>query len=194
MSRSYYVIELSARWLTILLVTLGLLMVVAFGLGYGAAWSTMRDGAPEDAAAPSATPEIETEVIPEPTPPTPPPSATAPAATATPRPAPPTAAPPPVSSPTPKPTVQPPPTEAPEGSFWVQVLASSQEGSISEARDKLERLGFDRDHQELVLAEVVGGSELIKLRVGPFPDRRSADRVVQRMRSAGFPDAWVVVP
>jgi cell division septation protein DedD len=154
----------------------------------------MRDGAPEDAAAPSATPDMETEIIPEPTPPTPPATAAAPAATATPRPAAPTAAPSDAPSPTPEPTVQPPPTEAPDASFWVQVLASSQEGSISEARGKLERLGFDREHQEVVRTEVVGGNELIKLRVGPLPDRRSADRVVQRMRSAGFPDAWVVVP
>ena len=35
MSRSYYVIELSARWLTVLLIALALIMVLAFALGYG---------------------------------------------------------------------------------------------------------------------------------------------------------------
>jgi len=76
----------------------------------------------------------------------------------------------------------------------VQVLASSRRESITDARAKVERLGFDRDHQRIVRSKVVGGNELIKLRVGPFPDRASADRVLQRMRAAGFPDAWVVVP
>jgi len=46
----------------------------------------------------------------------------------------------------------------------------------------------------VVHSPVAGGTELIKLRVGPFPNRDSADRVLQRMRSADFPDAWVVVP
>ena len=65
---------------------------------------------------------------------------------------------------------------------------------MEEARAKLVGLGFDLDHQRLVHSPVAGGNELIKLRVGPFPNRDSADRVLQRMRSAGFPDAWVVVP
>ena len=41
MSRSYYVIELSARWLTVLLIALALIMGIAFALGYGAAWSVL---------------------------------------------------------------------------------------------------------------------------------------------------------
>ena len=43
-------------------------------------------------------------------------------------------------------------------------------------------------------ARVAGGDELHKLRVGPFPDRESADRVAERMRASGFPDAWIVAP
>ena len=67
MSRSYYVIELSARWLTVLLVALAVLMVLAFGLGYGAAWSVLGDGGDPAQGGPNPTPLIETEVIGDPT-------------------------------------------------------------------------------------------------------------------------------
>ncbi|MEE4272991.1 MAG: SPOR domain-containing protein [Thermoanaerobaculales bacterium] len=201
MSRSYYVIELSARWLTVLLVALALLMVLAFGLGYGAAWSVKDEGPAAGAAGPAPTPLVQEEVILEPggrddQPPAP----TRPAATPTPRPMPSTPAPA-----TPRPTVVVPreePTRVPtpkplqekvEG-FWVQVLASSKEASIADARAKLGGQGFDAEHQKVVRTEVAGGAILYKLRVGPLPDRASADRVLQRMRSAGFPDAWVVAP
>ena len=193
MSRSYYVIELSARWLTVLLVALALLMVLAFGLGYGAARSIKGNDPSPAVVGPAATPEIEEEVIPDPTPglitPTP-----------TPKPMPPTALPPTPPAPTrtpaeePKPTATPRPAAEPVSGFWVQVLASSKDASITDARRKLVGLGFDLDHQKVVRSTVAGGNELIKLRVGPFPDRASADRVLQRMRAADFPDAWVVAP
>jgi cell division septation protein DedD len=192
MSRSYYVIELSARWLTVLLVGLAVLMVLAFGLGYGAA----RSGGGADprplSGDPTPTPEIETEVIPDPTVPAGQPSPTVPAATPTPRPAPPTAAPP--TRPPATATPEPVPTKAAVTGFWVQILASSRQASIDDASARLIGLGFDREHQTQIRTEVAGGNELIKLRVGPFPDRASADRVLERMRSADFPDAWVVVP
>jgi len=190
-SRSYYVIELSARWLTVLLVALAVLMVLAFGLGYGAALSVKGESF-GPAGEPTPTPLVMTEVILDPTVPVPPLTPTLPAATATARPMPPAAvAPTPVPA-TPKP--EPRPTEKAADGFWVQVLASSKEASIAEARTKLIGLGFDRDHQILVRSDVAGGNELIKLRVGPFLNRVSADRVQQRMRAADFPDAWVVVP
>ena len=192
MSRSYYVIELTARWLTILLVVLALLMVVAFCLGYGAAFSIHAGGTAVVGASP--TPVVMTEVVLDATEEEPQPSPTAPAATATPRSKPPTAVPstPVPATPTPKP--KPQPTEVPDDGFWVQVMASSKESTIAEARTKLVGLGFDRDHQKVTRAEVAGGNELLKLRVGPFPNRASADRVLQRMRAADFSDAWVVVP
>ena len=192
MSRSYYVIELSARWLTILLVGLAVLMVLAFGLGYGAARSAGGDGPGPISDGATPTPVIETEVIAESTPPARPPAPTVPAATPTSRPVPPTVAPPtaPPATATPKPK----PPEKPAAGFGVQILASSSQESIEEARTKLVGFGFDREHQRVFRAEVVGGNELFKLRVGPFPDRPSADRVLQRMRAADFPDAWVVVP
>jgi len=193
MGRSYYVIELSARWLTVLLVALALLMVTAFSLGYGAAWSvkSVRSGPAADA---SPTPVVMTEVVLDPTVPEPQRSPTTPAATATPRPMPPTVVPPTPIRATPTPKAKPSPTAKPSSDFWVQVMASSHEATIAEARTKLVGLGFDMDHQRVVHSPVAGGNELIKLRVGPFPNRDSADRVLQRMRSADFPDAWVVVP
>ena len=193
MSRSYYVIELTARWLTVLLVSLALLMVIAFCLGYGAAVAVHADGSvPGSESTP--TPLVMTEVVIDATPPQPQKSPTLPVATATAPPAPPTVAPPTKVPATPTPKEQPSPTAKPDDRFWVQVLASAKEASIEQARTKLIGLGFDRDHQDVVRSEVAGGDVLFKLRVGPFPNRKSADRVLQRMQAAEFPDAWVVVP
>jgi cell division septation protein DedD len=186
MSRSYYVIELSARWLTVLLVALALVMIVAFALGYGAAWSVLTAEQPvgemtalQAAATPTEIPEV---VIPtaiadaavQPT--------TTETPTSTPRPPEPTA-------------TKPPPTAAPASSdFFVQVLASSRSQSVEAARSKLEGLGFPPENQHLITVQEAGSPTLYKLRLGPFPDRDSADRVAQRMSAAGFPDAWVVSP
>jgi len=186
MSRSYYVIELSARWLTVLLIALALVMIIAFALGYGAAWSVLTAEQPagemtalQAAATPTDIPEmvIPTAIA----------DATArPAATATP-----TATPRP---PAPTPTT-PPPTATPASTdFFVQVLASSRSASVESARTKLEGLGFPRENQHLITVQDAGSPTLYKLRLGPFPDRGSADRVAQRMSAAGFPDAWVVAP
>jgi cell division septation protein DedD len=195
MSRSYYVIELSARWLTVLLAALALLMVLAFGLGFGAARS-MGTAGDVPSIGPTATPLVTTEVVVDETPTAVVPRE--PVATATPTPEPPTPRTPTLVPATPSavpatPTAKPEPTLAADG-FWVQVIASSRRSTIDSARTALVGLGFDSDHQQVTTSEVAGGGELHKLRVGPFPDRASADRVVKRMRSADFPDAWVVVP
>ncbi len=188
MSRSYYVIELTARWLTVLLVALALVMVLAFALGYGAAWSVISSetGQTETMTALQAAPtetEIPEVVIPTEVPQpearptsTPPPEPTA------------TSTPEPTRPPTPAPTATKVETE-----FFVQVLASSQSVPIAQARDKLEKLGFAGDHQHLTTVDD-NNVTLYKLRIGPFPDRASADRVAQRMSSSGFPDSWVVSP
>jgi len=186
MSRSYYVIELSARWLTVLLIALALVMIIAFALGYGAAWSvlTAEQPAGEITALQAATTPTE---IPEVVIPTAIADATArPAATATP-----TAT---QRPPAPTPTT-PPPTATPATTdFFVQVLASSRSASVESARTKLEGLGFPRENQNVITVQDAGSPALYKLRLGPFPDRASADRVSQRMSAAGFPDAWVVAP
>ena len=193
MSRSYYVIELSARWLTVLLIALAVLMVLAFGLGYGAALRVAGESV-APAGEPTPTPLVMTEVILDSDETEPTPIPTTPAAAPTAKPKPPTAVVPTRVPPTATPKPQPSPTEKPDDGFWVQVLASSKDATVEEARTKLVGLGFDRDHQQVVRSEVAGGNELFKLRVGPFPNRASADRVLQRMRAADFPDAWVVVP
>ncbi len=190
MSRSYYVIELSARWLTVLLVALAVVMVLAFGLGYGAAWSVLSGERTNDddgltalrgAATPTAVPEV---VIPTPV--------FTPFDISEP-----TSEPEPTATPEPEPTV--PPTPRPTATqavtdFFVQVLASSKLPTVEEARTKLEGLGFPRDHQHLITVQNPGSAALYKLRVGPFIDRASAERVSQRMSAAGFPDSWVVAP
>jgi cell division septation protein DedD len=185
MSRSYYVIELSARWLTVLLVALALVMVLAFALGYGAAWSVLSSETARPAVAVATATAAPTDI----------PGVVIPtlAATATRQPTPTAPA-----TPTAMPTQAPPtPTRTkvptPENiEFFVQVLASSNSSSVAAARTKLEGLGFPRDHQHLITLQEAGTGTLYKLRIGPFPDRGSADRVAQRMSAAGFPDSWVV--
>ncbi len=188
MRRSYYQIDLSARWLTVLLVSLALVMVLAFALGYGAAWSVLSNEqdthgmtALQAAATPTSIPEV---VIPTSVP------AAAAVPTATPPPEP-TATPEP--EPTAPPTPRPEPTAAPD-EFFVQVVAVSRKQSVDEARTKLEGLGFSSERQHLITVQDPGSPALYKLRIGPFPDRTSADRVARRMSAAGFQNAWVVVP
>jgi len=193
MSRTYYVIELTARWLTALLVGFALLVAAAFALGYGAAFSVLTggDGQEPAPAGPQPTPTV-TAVFIAPTA-TPVVVATAPP-TATPVPQV-TEPPAPTATPAPPSPTPPPPTATPgDDRMWVQVLASSRPEAVDEARGRLEQLGFPREHQEVVETAVAGGNVLYKVRVGPFPDRNSADRVVLRMQAAGFPDAWVVTP
>ena len=186
MSRSYYVIELSARWLTVLLIALALVMIIAFALGYGAAWSVLTgEKTPGEMTALQAAP-TPTD-IPEMVIPTVIADATSqPTATSTP-----TATPPP---PEPTPTTLAPTATPATTDFFVQVLASSKNDSVEAARTKLEGLGFPRDHQHLITVQDAGSPTLYKIRLGPFPDRSSADRVAQRMSAAGFPDSWVVAP
>jgi cell division protein FtsN len=190
MAPTYYVIELSARWLTVLLVALAVVMVLAFAFGYGAAWSVLS---PDRVAGPlpsersellgAVTPDaIPEQVIDAPTlvPPTRSPVATAP----------------PTATPVPAPTRVPPtvaPTPSADG-YYVQVLASSTAQAMEGAEQKVADLGFSSDHRHITTTQVAGGSVLYKLRIGPFPDRDSADRVMGRMRVSGFPDAWVVAP
>ncbi len=202
MSRTYYVIELTARWLTALVVGLAVLLALAFALGYGAAWSVLggRMSPPPVPVAAVPTPTV-TAVYVAPTSPVtaatrtpPPPAATA---TATPSAVPrrPTATPRPAATATPRPAATATPTAVmADAGLWVQVLATGRRESAAEARSKLERLGFPADHQQLVESSVAGGNVLLKVRVGPFPDRESAERVVRRMQAEGFPDAWVVTP
>jgi cell division septation protein DedD len=192
MAPSYYVIELTARWLAILLAALAVVMILAFVFGYGAAWSVLEQQAPPPvamAAGPSGGTPTPTPIEVRISAPEPSPTVEAPApATATPQP-PATATPSPPATPTP----QPPPEERDDG-FWVQVLASTTSEAVERSRGQLEELGFTEARQRVVRSRESEGNELYKLRVGPFPDRDSAERVAKRMQASGFPDAWVVAP
>jgi len=192
MAPSYYVIELTARWLAVLLAALAGVMILAFVFGYGAAWSVLEQQAPPPraiAAGPSGGTPTPTPVEVRIAAADPSPTIEAPApATATPR-LPATATPRPPATPTP----QPPPKERDKG-FWVQILASTTLEAVERSRGKLEELGFTDARQRVVRSRESDGNELFKLRVGPFPDRESAERVAKRMQASGFPDAWVVAP
>ena len=196
MAPSYYVIELTARWLAALLVTLALVMILAFVFGYGAAWSVLeheaRPSMPAPAGLPAATPTptpVELRVAPA-----------DPASTATPE-LQETATPEPAAAEIPEPeppaTPRPQPTAVPEAvgeGYWVQVLASSSPDTVARAQATLVKQGFTAERQLVVRAPDSTGNELLKLRVGPFPDHASADRVAKRMQGSGFSGAWVVAP
>jgi cell division septation protein DedD len=196
MAPSYYVIELTARWLAALLVTLALVMILAFVFGYGAAWSVLEHEArptqPVKMAAAVSTPTptpVELRVAPADPAPTATPWLLA---TATPEPVPtPPPEPEPTATPRPRPTATPEPVE--EG-YWVQVLASSSPETVAKAQTALQKQGFAADRQLVVRGPDGAGNELLKLRVGPFPDHASADRVARRMQGSGFSGAWVVAP
>jgi len=208
MSRTYYVIELTPRWLAILLVAMAGLMMLAFVGGYGAAWSTLGGTGGGDIRSPAGVEDEIVEVdIDEPQ------GSEIVASVATPDPPKPTVTPiveavepTPVPEPTatPQPTAPPQPTAIPmvavpsgtprPAGFQVQVLASSRIQTIEKARRQLVDVGFPNSEHQVVETRVAGGGILLKLRIGPFPDHASAERVMRRMRSGGFPDAWVVKP
>ncbi len=217
MAQSYYVIELTLKWLILLLAGLALLMVLAFVGGYGAAWSVFRAEGGLVEATP--TPRVLSVELPEetepkvvlseatPVPPrptlvpraggssvgkqklseSPVPTHTVPAKT-------------PTRAPTPRPTATPKaratksPKKAAATVFWVQVLASRHIEAIEKARRMLVEIGFPNDHHRVIESRVAGGGTLLKLRVGPFPDHESAERVRSRLQKKKFPDAWVVKP
>ncbi len=192
MKSSYFVIELSSRWLTVLLAALAVSLIMAFAFGYGAAWSVLSahpplSTPPTIALAPTATPPLPAPIV----------AVALAEATATPAPVP-TEAPTVASTPPPATATPVPPTATPTaaatGVFWVQVVASNQRETLHRAGPKLVELGFGPKNQRVEVSQVAGGGELYKLRIGPFPDRASADRVAKRMRAAGFGDAWVVAP
>ena len=202
MPSTYYQIELSARALTALLVALAVLMVLAFALGYGAAWSVLatperQTGPPRrpmavptalpatptwtPAAAPPALPEVVSTAVP-----------TVPLPTATAVPAPPLEpSPPATATPPPAPTAAP--VAEPAG-FWVQVVAAGNRRVAADAGKKVEKLGFPPDHQRILAGTAANGRPVFKVQVGPLPARDSANRVVQRLKAGGFRDAWIVLP
>jgi cell division septation protein DedD len=194
MSPTYYQIELSARMLTVLLVTLALLLVLAFAFGYGAAWSVLGGDRDEPTArvtdgqtpAPTVAVAQPTRMVETVSVPALQPARSEPTATPRPRP-----------TATPRPLVRPP-TQVPvvpgQKYFWVQVLAGRSASAIEKAQATIEQAGYPRSLQRIVRSNVAGGGILYKLRIGPLPDRAAANRVVEKVRNVGFPDAWVLQP
>lgn len=222
MAGKYYIIELPLKWLILLLLGMALLMVLAFGGGYGAAWSVFRAQgyAPEELVSAMEMPaeEISTETQPkvilsEATPIVPQPTVSPGVSPAQVGPSPtpvkkavaiPEAVPTNVAGRTGQGAPQPGLTAEKAGVaprakpvspvFLVQVLASGHVAAIEKARKQLVEIGFPNDHHRVVESRLAGGGVLLKLRVGPFPDHVSAQRVKMRLQHKGFPDAWVVVP
>lgn len=74
------------------------------------------------------------------------------------------------------------------------MLAVRHAEAVATARAKLIDLDFPRGRHWVVQTPTAEGTVLYKVRIGPFPDRASAERVTRRMQASGFPDAWVVTP
>jgi cell division protein FtsN len=84
----------------------------------------------------------------------------------------------------PRPTATPQPTAPPQ--FWIQAGALTHADQAEGVRQRVIALGFSAD-QVVVLA---GTGGKYRVRLGPFPDQESADRVEARLKVQGFPDAY----
>ena len=72
--------------------------------------------------------------------------------------------------------------------MWVQIAALSQAELAEGVRQRVVALGF-LPTQVVVFA---GADGRFRVRLGPFPDLESADRVAARLHAAGFPDAFTI--
>ena len=84
----------------------------------------------------------------------------------------------------PKPAATPQPTAPPQ--YWIQVGAVSRPEQAEGLRQRVVAQGY-RPEQVLALA---GTGGKYRVRLGPFPDQESADRVEARLKAQGFPDAY----
>lgn len=206
--KRYYELVLSGRQLALLLALFTALLLLAFGLGISV--GLLQPGGEEITSAPVATevpgivvasdksasqmdqPRVQpTAVLPiseigldatptplpsllEETPPQPPISAShklaVPAATVAPS--------PPPKKPTQKKT-----------EVWVQVAVVSQKRNAEGVRQRVIAQGF-RPTQVRVFRANDGK---YRVRLGPFPDRESGNRVTERLRTSGFPNAFMVM-
>lgn len=200
---------MSGRQMALLIAALTGLMLTAFGLGVTVGLlqphgDHLRVGREDDtrvvaepelvgATAPTSWSEVAEEVptrvaLAEPTPwPEPSPSfvvVPSPEPTAVP---PPTPLPP---IPTQPPGVAPSPAAggAPPARIWVQVGALSQARQGEGLRQRVVALGFAP--QQVTVSRGPDGRH--RVRLGPFPDEESAGRIIARVRTQGFPDAFMV--
>lgn len=214
MGEKHFEIIMSGRQMALLVAALTGLMLVAFGLGVTVGllqprgdrhrggreegptvvgepelvtttappgWAGVAEEAPPTAVPPTVAPSEPTP-LPEPSPS--PAVVPSPEPTATPSPTPPPAA------PTPLPAREPtPPTVAhPAAGVWVQVGALSQARQGEGLRQRVVALGFAPE--QVVVSR--GPDGRYRVRLGPFPDEESAGRIIARLRTQGFPDAFMV--
>jgi cell division septation protein DedD len=83
-------------------------------------------------------------------------------------------------------------TQAPAGAavergFVIQVFSSNDE---AQANALLQRLR-SRDYTAFRTAEPVGGRTMYRVRVGPYPDRSTADREAEKLKREFKLDTWV---
>lgn len=99
---------------------------------------------------------------------------------------------PPTAVASPPPTPAPAPTMAPRaaiegGTFQVQVTAVAERASAEKLVRELETKGYDAE----ISPAKVGGKTLYRVRVGKFPSDEAARQAVAKLRSQGYPRAFV---
>lgn len=214
MGEKHFEIIMSGRQMALLIAALTGLMLVAFGLGvtvgllqphgdrHGAGQeegpTVVAEPALVTATAPPGWAGVTDEVPPTAIPPT----VVSPEPTSLPEPSPspevvpppePTPAPSPTSAPavpTPPPPREPTPTAVAHSAvgIWVQVGALSQARQGEGLRQRVVALGFAPE--QVVVSR--GPDGRYRVRLGPFPDEESAGRIIARVRTQGFPDAFMV--
>jgi cell division septation protein DedD len=76
---------------------------------------------------------------------------------------------------------------ASSGSFYVQVVAGRDRGSIENLIEELKAKGYSAR----LFSEREGGGTLFKVRVGGFSERGAADEAAEKLRQDGYSGAWV---
>ncbi len=210
MDEKHFEIIVTGRQLALFTAGVAGAVLVAFGIGVGVGLTQPGGGgAPAAQAAPSGIVSEPLEPYPDgdesaaeppsvdafgmPAEATPgAPAAAAPPPTAVPTAVPtaaPTAVPTAVPTAPPVPTATPAPTPLPlPAGEWIQVGALSRTALAEGLRQRIIALGYRPDQ----VVVVPTGDGKYRVRLGPFPDRESADRVLARLHAEGFPDAFVV--
>lgn len=196
--KRYYELVLSGRQLALLLAVFTALLLLAFGLGV--AVGLLQPGKQPAAVATegivsvseqsakmgqsqgqptAAFPPLGVAVEPTPTPPpslleekvmpaSPTPEFTAPKATVAP---------------------SPPIKPIQKSGVWVQVAAVREKRDAEGIRQRVIAQGFLPNQVKFFRTS----EGKYRVRVGPFPDKESGSRVTQRLRAAGFPNAFLVM-
>jgi hypothetical protein len=82
---------------------------------------------------------------------------------------------------------EPPAAEAPEGAFYVQVVAGRDRSAVERLIQELKGKGYPVK----LFSEREGRGALYKVRVGGYADRAQADEMAEKLRQEGHAGAWV---